>query len=455
MAGMRLENAKEREDEKPATMKEFLTERRKDAEKCWRERNDEIDQIIAKARTMRGLSDPAAALRESQRPDGSHEDELAIFQHWLETDPEAVLSEMGRNWDLLERDYLAALLERKFGIDWMSGKIADDGTPYRLSTVLARELGMQIAQGKGLASLLDCYNSIPDPRLKIQMAWHFTFEWPLDEPTVVARFLSDEATPKELRDVLLEQWANPQYGPSEWVVEWMTELHERLGLDAFVKSGSSYDGCGMGGMDLGELLKASEARQSMTLDELVRDCIKKGKSPDDAVDEAVWSKMHDALNDGPDLIDRFGEGQVTREELLEALRRKIPGSDAHPDALERAVWARTAWTAEPQEVARWAAELSLRKNMDELLTQTFSSGSISGDPRIPHRLARYRTVTQGMKEDRPRRLILGHAAWEWTRWQAVSPAMAESWLDGLPKSEPLYSAICERAGPERQTKEDP
>ena len=93
--------------------------------------------------------------------------------------------------------------------------------------------------------------------------------------------------------------------------------------------------------------------------------------------------------------------------------------------------------------------------MDELLTQTFSSGSIYGDPRIPLRLARYRTVTQGMKDDRPRRLILGHAAWEWTRWQAVSPAIAESWLDGLPKSEPLYPEIRERAGLEHQTKEDP
>ena len=381
LAGMRLENAKEREDDKPATMEEFLMERRKDAEKWWRERNDEIDQIIAKARTMRGLADPAAALRESQRTDGGHEDELAIFQHWLDTDPEAALTELGRNWDLLERDYIPALLERKFGIDWMSRKIADEGTPYRLRKVLAQEYGTQLAQGKGLADLLECYNSIPDPRLKIQTAWHFTFEWPLDEPQVVARFLSGEA-PKELRDVLLQEWTKLPNAETSWETTWMKELHERLELDAFVYSGS-YGGCGMGGMDLDKSLKLSQARASMTLDEVVRDCIKEGKSPEDAEDEAVRSKMHDALNDGPDLIEMFGEGQMTRDELLVELRRKIPGSDAHADALERAAWSKTAWVAEPQEVARWAAELSLRKNMDELLTQTFSSGSIYGDPRIP------------------------------------------------------------------------
>ena len=71
------DNAEQPENARPATMEEFLEESRKDAEKSWRERNDEIDQIIAKARTMRGLSDPAAAIRAAQRGN-----EAAMKTNW-------------------------------------------------------------------------------------------------------------------------------------------------------------------------------------------------------------------------------------------------------------------------------------------------------------------------------------------------------------------------------------
>ncbi len=75
--------------------------------------------------------------------------------------------------------------------------------------------------------------------------------------------------------------------------------------------------------------------------------------------------------------------------------------------------------------------------MGELMKQTFSAGNLYGDPRIPLRLDRYRIVTKGMKDDYPMRLILGHVAWEWTRWQSVSPGNAEAWRDTLPPDEPL------------------
>ncbi|MFM2198496.1 MAG: hypothetical protein RLZZ505_1928 [Verrucomicrobiota bacterium] len=435
-------------EKKAATMEEFLDENRKDSEKWWRERNEEIDQIFREARALRSITDPVAALRAAQTGDAGYKKELVIFLHWLETDPDAAMAEMGRNWQLLEREYLPALLERKFGIDWMKAKIADEGAPYRLRTALARELGRQAAHGHGLAGLLGYYNAIPDPRQKIMMVWDFTQEWPLDDPKAVAQFLSGNV-PLELRELLLEEWESRPYGKDSWEEAWIRSLHEKLGLDA-----SDYSVPSMGFWGMEASLKLSEARRSMSLDEVVRDCVKEGKNPQEAAGEAIRIKVHDALADGSNLIEMFGEGHMSREELLHEIRREIPGSDAHPDALEREVWSRTAWAAEPEVVARWAAELAQRGDMDELLIQALVSGNIYGDPRIPLRLARYRAVTQGLKDDRPRDRILHQAAYEWIRWQAVSPALAEAWLKKLPGNEPMYAAIRAEMEMERRRKEN-
>lgn len=392
--------AAERENTRAATMEEFLGENRKDSEKWWRERNEEIDRIVRDARSMRGISYPAAALRAAQTGDAGNLKELAIFLHWLETDPDAALAEMGRNWHLLEREYLPALLERKFGIDWMSAKIADEEAPYRLRTALARELGREAAQGQGLAGLLGYYNSIPDPRLKILMAWDFVNEWPIEDSREVARFLLGNV-PKELRELLMENWKYLPYGENSWEEVWVRDLLEELGMDA-----SSYVVFSPGmeyGMDLEAVLKRQEARKSMALDEVVRDCIKEGSSPQDAVGEAIRTKLHDALADGRNLIEMFWEGHLSR---------------------------------------------------DELLIQAFTPGNIHGDPRIQLRLARYRAVTQGLKEDRPRDRILNQAAYEWIRWQAVSPVDAETWMKTLPQDEPVYAEIRAREALERRRKEN-
>ena len=244
---------------------------------------------------------------------------------------------MERNWGLLERDYIAALLERNFGIEWMKAKIADDGTPYRLQTVLACELGTQSAHGKGLAGLLETYKSIPDPRLKIQMAWHFTFDWPLDEPKVVARFLSADA-PKELRVTLLQEWAKIPSGENSLDTAWMKELHERTGIGCVCLL-RAIRWLWNGWHGLGRVVKTFG---SQAIDDTRRGRAglhqAKGNPRKTPRMRRFGRRLHDALNDGPDLIEMFGEGQMTRDELLDELRGKIPGSDAHSDALERAAW---------------------------------------------------------------------------------------------------------------------
>jgi hypothetical protein len=287
--------------------------------------------------------------------------------------------------------------------------------------------------------------------MKMLMAWDFRQEWPLDDPKTVARFLSGNVS-VELRELLIEEWKRLPYGDDSWEEFWVRELLEELGMDDsdYVAPVDMHFG-----MNIQELLKLQEARQSMTLDEVVNDCMKQGASANDAVDEAIRIKLLDALGNGPDIIERFGEGQLTRDELLETLSQQIPGSDVYSDALEQEVWRRTAWAAEPEVVAQWAAELAQRGNIDELLTGTFTSSNIHGDPRIPNRLARYRIITRGPIDGRPRNLILNQAAYEWTRWQAVSPLTAEAWLQKLPQSEPMHEVIRAREALERQRKENP
>jgi len=142
-----------------------------------------------------------------------------------------------------------------------------------------------------------------------------------------------------------------------------------------------------------------EARESMTLEEVVEDVTKEGKTPEEARREAIGNRLHQALGEGANLLELFGEGNLTRAELLDELRLQIPGSEAYPEALEQAVWRRAAWAADPQEIADWAQELSRRGDMDELMIQAFATGNLSGDPRIPLRLARYRTITKGMPDE--------------------------------------------------------
>jgi len=105
------------------------------------------------------------------------------------------------------------------------------------------------------------------------------------------------------------------------------------------------------------------------------------------------------------------------------------------------VWAKTAWAADPQEVAQWAAELSERGNMDELFVQTFTPSGINGDPRMPLRLDRYRVVTKSVEDGASLSRILDNAGWQWTRWEAVSPVAAEAWLNQLPENDPVNAAI--------------
>ncbi len=58
-----------------------------------------------------------------------------------------------RNRHLQELGYLPALLERKFGIAWLVGKVVDGEIPLPLRSAMAQDLGAQAAHGPGIGGL--------------------------------------------------------------------------------------------------------------------------------------------------------------------------------------------------------------------------------------------------------------------------------------------------------------
>ncbi len=299
-----------------ATMAEFLEANRKEKLGYWQERNDDIDGIIAKASGMHDLVDPAAALAQL-RKEGENLEGQALFQHWLDRDPDAALSALVRNWHLLDLSYLPALLERKFGTEWVLGKISDGEMPLRLRSALVQELGLLSAHGSGLEGLLSHYNSVADPQLKLEVIWNFTYEWPMDDPQTVAQFLAGDV-PKEFRDTLLKGLPSG-YDPSQWDKEWMRELCEGLGPEFTQKYSDSASG-NSDPLDFNRSYNERyEARESMTLSGAVQDVIAEGKNPEEAVVEAIRIKTNQTLLGAGELIESFGEGKITRAGFLEEL----------------------------------------------------------------------------------------------------------------------------------------
>jgi hypothetical protein len=279
------------------------------------------------------------------------------------------------------------------------------------------------------------------------MAWQFADEWPLDEPQAVARALSGNV-PKELLNFLMKEWARmPAYKNDSWEEAWMKELHERLGIKPYEVADTS---------SLYEEYKARlEARQSMSYEEIIQDVMREGAPRQNAAAQAIQIRLDQALAQRPDLVESFAEGRLTRSGLLEELHRMIPGAASDADLLERQVWKKAAWSADPQEITRWAAELARRGDIDDLLKDTFLTYGTSGDPRMPLRLERYRILTKGIPSENMQQRLLGNAAWEWTRWHAASPATAEAWRDGLSEKEPLLIQIREKQAAEERQRENP
>ncbi len=218
------------------------------------------------------------------------------------------------------------------------------------------------------------------------------------------------------------------------------------GVDALLHPGSSEEADGPPPEHVVEPKIVEES--PMSFEDEVR-AIEKSDDRLKAVSNALASRISEVMNEGTDLEELYGEGRISRRELLAELTRRIPGSDAYPDLLEREAWRSTSMKSDPQVAAMWLEELSKQGSGDDLIPYEVTSSSIYGDPRIPYRLDRYQALAERLPDGQTLSRFRNREAYEWGRWYAVSPALARAWRDALPAGNPLRVEL------ERQSNEEP
>lgn len=440
----------EHKEQKPGTLAELLKQNREKAEASRKQLSERVERIVRAAQHHPGEADPASAIcvaiRASSGRIGEPDDSaLVIVQAWLDRNPDGVLTELGRNCGLLREKAIPAMLERKFGRKWMLRQIGDDGISFRLRTALTSGLGSQIAALEGFSELLQHYNLIADLRLKTTLVSGFAEAWPMDEPAVTARFLTSEA-PVELRNQLL---AHLERRPNDSDHEWFEKLCDAMGPDCVPERYRKRTAPP-------EPERSEPLSSTASIDQVIDVRMKDGMPRDKAAEYAISSKLSQVMDEGTDLMELYGEGRISRRELLEELGRRVPEAESYPEALERAAWAQTAMASEPQQVLAWAADLSKRGEIEDLMEKAFTSSSMFEDPRILQRVAHLQNIASRLSDGPLQSRVRDCAAYQWSDWSDISPATAEAWKDALPADDPLRAVLSGKAAArQREGKESP
>lgn len=401
--------------EEPMTIAGFLRDERIRADEDRKLAIEAVDEILADSEKYRDLSDFPAAIRGCKR-DPFSDDLLPIFTAWLNKAPDAALAELARNWKLQESYRLSSLLERKYGRSWLEKQVKSDECPYRLRKAMAVEWGRWLGWDGGLEDFLGVCQSVSDPALKDLLVSAFAASWPRDSPENTGRILRDDASP-EPQPLLLDRWSpmvNGCFGSFPMVEGMANEW-----LDQVKHSNPLYSAP--------ERKIVDEPPPDKTGDDKPEDpeVIFKNSLPD------VVSK---AIDEGTDLAALFGENRISREEFLSELTRRIPGSERHPEELEREAWGRIAEKADPKRVASWAAELAAPEDIDGLLRAIPYS---KHDPRHHWRLGLYRELAAASNGAELTQYLSSRAKESFQIWDGISPSVAAAWLDSLPTNDRL------------------
>ena len=441
---MRERVAAEKNDKQPTlTLPETLEKLRSETEANATELLKRVERVANAARDHRAESDPAEAIRAALRA-ARKQDEVAlvILQAWLERDPDAALAELGRNRGLLRDEAIPEMLEREFGAEWMITQIGDDQAPYLLRTVLASWLGQKLARDEHLDELLRHYNAIADPKLKTGLAAGFAANWPMGDTTAIARFLTDQA-PFELRLQLLAEFDRgvSPFGRSsnpEWYKKLCAAMNPAVPPEDDEKPAQP----------------GSDALpETATFDDMVEAGIEDGRDREAAVERSMSSKVEQGLTEGTDLVELYGEGQISRRELLVEIARRVPGADKYPEQLERAAWQWTAMDSDTHQVMAWANELSQRWDIKDLVQEALHNSSVlSGDPRMIQHLARLEIIGNSVTDGPLRSTIVSAGMSGLRHWSEISPAAAEAWVEALPPDDALRKAFRQE---NRNSKETP
>ena len=429
-----------RDGRQTLTAAEFLKHLRQETSRKRGDLDARLAEIAIAAKGFRNLANPAAEIATAFRRDPSEIRVWAVFQSWLEQDPDAALGHLRRNWRLLDdRETAAFLLERQLGRKWLQATLNDASAPRRMKRMLAAGFGRSLAWNDGLAEALDQWRAIKDSGIAESMMEAFVHEWPLDDPAKVADALAAEI-PKELRTKLILSWVPADrldpFADTFWAfregvasADWFIRLRDALPPEWITEE--------MSAIPANEVERREPDKADLAT--TIADRTAGAANPEYAPMSAVRERVGEALELHPTLISQFAEGRLSRAELLEELRRKIPGVDAYPVELELTAWWVAASGLTPDTLTKWAGDLPDSPLRDDIIGSGIND-CVGADPRCRQALERARLLLgpdgPAVKLRDPVGLT-EHVSRLWQGWICIAPDDAVRWRLDLPADDPV------------------
>lgn len=414
---------------KSATLPERMKRDREEREAKYKKLLEQVARVQDQASRFGTIRDPKRELLGGLAGEEETEHLFSIALWWLRDDRDTALQELAQpafdeltTWNT---DLAGALLRAEFGAAWVSNRIRSKETPALIRSLLAQDLGREVGQHGGLPRLADEFRSLPDPFLQVELIDEFIHWWKLEEPATTAHFLIKQAPPA-FRDLFLGELI-PTFSLNHTWKPWREALNEHLtaaDLPEYVTELALT-------FPLTEPLGFWDPKPpgSRTLAEQLEPYTGNSDHP---VRDTVRSLVADWIDEGTDLRELYGEGRMSRSELLAQLSERIPGVSAYPDQLEEAAWLATVGHSSPDKATAWARDLSTGPNFS--VGHRMFINKADEDPRLRMVMERLRigmtfgTTGIGRSEIRRR----AHEAFE--EWLEVGPVHARIWRDDQPNN---------------------
>ena len=162
-------------------------------------------------------------------------------------------------------------------------------------------------------------------------------------------------------------------------------------------------------------------------------------SAEDRLASAMQWKVRGWIEEGTDLRELYCEKRISRQELLDGLKVRIPGSEAHPLELERAAWTETLPCSDPEQASEWGRELLRRGDLSRLLDD--ARREFSKDPRGSLKLDRLHVAIALNPKGWALPMLLEDVVKEWKDWEDLSPPDARRWRALMKEDDPMARAI--------------
>lgn len=408
-----------------------------------RERHTELARLRAFSQNFAAAGDLGPLLTDAivaDDPDATR----AIFLEWHRRDPKAAFDALAIRGDWLQSfDQVLALAVPDAQI---IAQAARDDRPADFRKHLLNQLGRKLGESDQLAAIGPILDALA-PDQQYQFLDAFALTWTPDHGREAARFIGLEMSPAHQR--LFLESIETAFFPAIRIV-WTREFSEALFQFDLNVPPERYQ----------SLVRQSK-RAALAPPDLFGFPALEGDAPnglDPGLDSAeAFEAMHGPLGrqlrhhrDYPEL---FLNGAVTLDEIAGEMQSRIPGADAHPEALHRALFIQLA-THDPARAITWAHPKIAPRHLDrdigsiyDGLVRTGARHSLQ-DPRT-RRLAEHvallqpRRITGAESEMIAKAILRMFATWSQFAPEEAAPALAR-----IPPHHPIWNFRApETAGP--------